>query len=911
MKNLSQSISVMLDTARTLEDRWVSLLGAIAVTTSLVVLTAWFVHRVDLIQISPSFPPMQRNTAAGIFLCGLALLLATSSTRWRKVGQFCGFLAGLLGLLTLLEYGLRLDFGIDQVLGPAFAMAKSPSPGRMAPLSCICFMLAGTALLTAFSARTLRWKAFLVALTSSLIIAISLASLFGYLVGTVAGTGWTQVTWIAIPTAVCFLLLGAALIRWVTRLGNSSRSVSAEDVSVPSWVPLCTCIGAGTVLFSLMQGALSGYSAQSGALRILGFFGAVLLTLFFIVIVPMKPKHKIAISLGMALTVLVFTAVFSYQTLLQDRDSQSWVVHTHVVLIATNAVFADIARSDASYRGYMWRGLPEDLEAWDRGVNKAGRDLAELRLLTADNLWQQEAVGRVEASLAKAIAEIRSRIRVQQQQGNRAGLEQFRRGRGWQTLVPVDSLLGEMQEEERRLMHLRTETAERNFNHTKLVVILGNGLAMLFLSIAGMMAFYEARERKRARDEVTRLNAEVKEQAKKLELILGSIGDGVIALDANGGVPFMNASARRILGLDNGPAEAQLEEVDAYWPEPTTLLAKEQWPILRALRGEATDAERMLVRHRHSGWETWVSVTARPVQAHGAIWGAVAIFQDVSASRRYQAELTAHLGALEKSNRDLLAKTEEINAFYHMVSHELKTPLTSTREFIALVLENVAGETNSIQREYLDLAKEGCEQIAHCINDLLDATKAETNKMDVQVRPVDLKHLVEQCMASMRLSIQAKNIDFQLLPQKEEPPTVMADGRRLTQVLLNLFSNARKFTPSGGAIEVEIRQPQEDPSWVLVSVKNNGRAIAPESMDRIFDRLFQEKKSDFSTADGLGLGLFVSREIVHAHGGRIWAESPNGKGAVFTFSLKRAGRGGSGEDMVGDVEIQSATLVKN
>jgi PAS domain S-box-containing protein len=400
--------------------------------------------------------------------------------------------------------------------------------------------------------------------------------------------------------------------------------------------------------------------------------------------------------------------------------------------------------------------------------------------------------------------------------------------------------------------------------------------------------------RKRAHEEIHRLNVELKQQAENLHFVLNGIREGVVAIDGNGAVVLTNPAARRI--LDGTPEQVSDQDrpaqIEAYLPGQSMPSVLETLPIKRALRGETICEEIVFLRQRQSGNSVWLSVTAGPVEASGPLLGAVAIFRDVTENKRHEAELADHIAALDESNRALKVKTEEINAFYNTVSHELKTPLTSTREFIALVLDGVAGKTNRTQREYLEFAKEGCEQIAHCINDLLEVTKAEAGQMEVQLQPMELAPLVRWCSSSLNLAMRAKLIRFSLIEEPGEVPAVMADRRRITQVLLNLLSNAVKFTPEGGDILLTIFQDPTKPDLVFVSVNNTGEGIAPEYLERVFDRLFQIKRSDYSGSEGMGLGLCISRHIIQAHGGSIWAESGLGKSVTFTFSLKKQNQAG-------------------
>jgi len=226
---------------------------------------------------------------------------------------------------------------------------------------------------------------------------------------------------------------------------------------------------------------------------------------------------------------------------------------------------------------------------------------------------------------------------------------------------------------------------------------------------------------------------------------------------------------------------------------------------------------------------------------------------------------------LENANRGLQKKNHEIQNFYHTLSHELKTPLTSTREFIALVADGVAGALNESQTEYLGLAIEGCDQLTVCINDLLDATRLETGKMAIQLKAGSLGQVVKRVLAGLKSAAAEKMISIQ-----EE----VAEG---------LVNNALKFTPSHGQVGVRVRASTRHPKLLEVSVSDTGRGIAKDQLELIFDRLYQIKDGDAATEQGVGLGLYLCRELVGLHGGEIRVESELGKGSTFTFTIPEPG----------------------
>lgn len=257
---------------------------------------------------------------------------------------------------------------------------------------------------------------------------------------------------------------------------------------------------------------------------------------------------------------------------------------------------------------------------------------------------------------------------------------------------------------------------------------------------------------------------------------------------------------------------------------------------------------------------------------------------------RLNAELEQRVGErtaeLDKSNEGLKRKYDENQKFYHTLSHELKTPLTSALEFLSIVMDGLAGPLNQTQLEYIGIARDSCRQLHGCINDLLDASRLETGKLRIEKKTGSLGGLGQRVVKSLEPLAGFKGL---ILRCHVQPglPDVPFDGPRIIQVLTNLVNNALKFTPSGGTVTVRIEEDKLQPELLCVSVNDTGQGIPQDELARIFDRLYQIKEGDATNEQGFGLGLYLCRELVEMHGGRICAESGPVNGSTFTFLLPK------------------------
>jgi signal transduction histidine kinase len=259
---------------------------------------------------------------------------------------------------------------------------------------------------------------------------------------------------------------------------------------------------------------------------------------------------------------------------------------------------------------------------------------------------------------------------------------------------------------------------------------------------------------------------------------------------------------------------------------------------------------------------------------------------DISGKRleraiRHAVERQGLLRALEISQK---LQLEFKNQFLSHVSHELRTPLTCIHQYVTLLLDGLAGPVAPDQADHLKTLLKSVNQLHAMIRDLLEATRAESGKLRIEPRCISLGELVQQAIAMLRPAADEKRIGLEIgLDQRL--PLVHADPDRVLEVLINLVDNAIKFTPPDGAIMVQVCMVEADPGNVYISVSDSGRGIGAEAKALIFERLYQDPNSVDNNRSGLGLGLFICREIIRRHEGRIWVSSEPGQGSTFTFTL--------------------------
>ncbi len=248
---------------------------------------------------------------------------------------------------------------------------------------------------------------------------------------------------------------------------------------------------------------------------------------------------------------------------------------------------------------------------------------------------------------------------------------------------------------------------------------------------------------------------------------------------------------------------------------------------------------------------------------------------------RYAIERQGLMRALEMTRKQQLEFKDQ---FLSHVSHELRTPLTCIHQYVTLLLDGLAGPLAPDQSDHLKSVLKSTQQLHAMIRDLLEATRAESGKLRIERRCIDIRELAQQAVAMMQPTAGEKRVNLEFVLQSPIP-LVYADPDRALEVLVNLIDNAIKFTPSDGSVTMKASLVETDPTAVYLSVTDTGCGLPQEVLPRVFERLYQDPNAVDGNRTGLGLGLYIAKEIVTLHGGRMWVASEPECGSTFSFTL--------------------------
>jgi len=249
-----------------------------------------------------------------------------------------------------------------------------------------------------------------------------------------------------------------------------------------------------------------------------------------------------------------------------------------------------------------------------------------------------------------------------------------------------------------------------------------------------------------------------------------------------------------------------------------------------------------------------------------------------------------HLRRLDEMKSGMLA----------VVSHELKTPMTSIRMGVHLLMEERIGPLNPQQNNLLVAVREDSDRLSQIVDNLLDMGRLESGRALLDLKPEPVERLIAESTEPMTAAFHERGVEL-IVEVPDDVPPVLADRARISHVFSNLLSNALKYTPPGGQVHVSAAAEE---GAVRFSVRDTGPGIPQQHQGRIFERFFRVPDQAVS---GAGLGLAIAREIVVAHGGQISVESHEGNGSCFRFTLQRAAQdpGRNGQPVFADSEVTS------
>ncbi len=793
----------------------------------------WVFNIPVLTNVHPSLPAMQSNTACGLVLVTIAILLTGTNRRPLKSSLApcaIGALVMLLGLITMGEYFFGWDLGIDRIFPHGTAAAGYLYPGRAAPQSSANFVIVGAALL-AYNLRfiPIRIGQFLALVTG----ANAIIAMTGYIFSTSEFYGFPPFAadvGMAVHSAASFILLVLALL--CSRPNDGMMSLVTSDTRSGSMARRILSAG---ILAPPVVGALT----RIGVYR--GWYSTRVQILLFVVVIVGYLLRTLwrAARQSEADELRARAALFELQAANErfdlalrgaDLAAWDWNIKTGEVIFSPR--WAEI-------RGFRPEDVKPHVKSWISGIHPDDWPQVQKALKN----YFQGLLPEFECEF-RALTTAGNWIWIQYR-GKVFTYDEKRRSR---RMVGIELDITEQKRIEREQTFLAEVGA-----------VLGSSLDYedTLKNIARLTV----------RDLADFCTVDVVED------------DGCI---------------RRLKALSREPAKAWVCDLfmqvplDRSCPDLIASVIENKQPVLMEASSSESISSFFKNEQERRAFRAadFKSLIAVPLLAHGNLVGVIALIS-ASSSRLYRqadvrlAEELAQRAALSIANARLFSEVrravktrEDVLA---IVSHDLKNPVT-TIGLVAHLLRPFEDIDARKLNKLADTIQRSVDKMRILIGDLLDFDKIQSGTFSVEKLPASLTRVAATVVDGFRLLAEDKQLTLEM-DFATDLPEVAVDGHRIGQVISNLVGNAIKFTPEGGMIRVAGRQQVNE---VIVSVTDTGPGIPSQHLRKVFDWFWQAQGTKHM---GSGLGLSIAKGIVEAHGGRIWAESQLGKGTSFSFAL--------------------------
>ncbi|HEY5057225.1 MAG TPA: PAS domain S-box protein [Acidobacteriaceae bacterium] len=395
--------------------------------------------------------------------------------------------------------------------------------------------------------------------------------------------------------------------------------------------------------------------------------------------------------------------------------------------------------------------------------------------------------------------------------------------------------------------------------------------------------------------EQVRAEDKLRTLSRQSNSILESVGDGIFGLDLEGRCTFINPAALQMLGYKQEEVIGRdLHAMVHHTRADGTPYPSDESPIRNALRDLSAARVTKDIFWRKDGASFSVEYVARPqIETQSAddrgedlgaprldseTWEKSSATSSSAASKPTGKAVGVVVAFSDTTERRVLDRMKD--EFISTVSHELRTPLTSLRAALGLITGGSLNTRPEKLRQMLDIATGNTDRLVRLVNDILELERIGSGKTELHSTMCSADDLFRRAAALQQAEASKAQIRITF---NSQGVNVWADPDRILQTLANLISNAIKFSPAG--TEIHLRARRNDEAEAEIQVRDQGRGIPDDKLERIFERFHQVDASDSRTMGGTGLGLAICRSIVAQHGGRIWATSTLGKGSVFHFTL--------------------------
>jgi signal transduction histidine kinase/CheY-like chemotaxis protein len=586
----------------------------------------------------------------------------------------------------------------------------------------------------------------------------------------------------------------------------------------------------------------------------------------------MISKERIVLIFGICFAALIFIGLYSYRYINNYRIASELTNHTQQVVTEVQDLLINTVNMQAAQRGYVILGEEKYLLPYYSARDKIKENYLSLKNLVKDEPNQKKLIELINGKIARRNQFIQAVIENRKVNGFEVAKSIMKTEIGRNLSLEISQLATVFINEEKIAFNKRLKTAESNFK-TAVISFTITIIISVVLMLITLLLFIELYNKKNESEKIAT------ESELKIKKILNTLPVGIGIIDAKGNPYYSNDVCESIFGknISTKTSYEKLPEAYQIYIAGTDILYPlEKRPTLRILQGEQfVQCDDLEILNNNKRIPLRVSCSPL-TNSSGKIEYIISVVEDISNEKK---TIQTLINAKNKTEEAIKVKEN----FLANMSHEIRTPMNAVIGFTNLLLKR---DLPLQEKEYIRIIKNSGENLLRIINDILDISKIESGLITFEEIPISIKELFASLNSMLVQKANEKKLQLSFNWDKNIPDVLLGDSTRLSQILINLTSNAIKFTKKGSVtIFAKLINTENNVYKIEFIIQDTGIGIPKEKQQLIFERFVQAETDTTRNYGGTGLGLSIAKQLVEYQGGTICLESTEGVGSTFSFAL--------------------------
>ena len=557
---------------------------------------------------------------------------------------------------------------------------------------------------------------------------------------------------------------------------------------------------------------------------------------------------KITGGFWLALLFLAGIGAVSYWSTKRLIETAGQVAHTHAVLAELDDIPLQLQRAETGQHGYVLTGDEQYLEPYRTATMEMQKEIEDVRKLIVDSPDQQQQLNAIEALTEKRFAQFKEAVTLRKDEGFAAALRAVLVAHSEGIMDEIQKLVRDMETEQWQLLTVRTAAAKVSARRTLALVVGGSLLALTLVALASLIVARDLTKRQRAEEALRASEA-------RYRTLFENASDGILTVTLDGIITGVNRAVEVML------SRSRQELIGQHFREISTppAAAEEEERRNRALALERFPSVYETEFVHKDGSIVPVEVRASFLRHEdGSLRGMEGLYRDISLRK-----------VLEQQRAEFLA----------MLTHDIKNPLGVILGYTDILLQQAKERGSAEDRETLEHLHSNTMTVHALVNNYLDLSRIEVGCFTLAKKPVALNHILQNVVQQYETVARSRHLTLTCCLQ-EGLPFFEGDPLALERIFANLLNNALKFTPRMGWVTISSAQRNSE---VVATIADTGPGLTPEEISSLFEKYQRAEAARYH--DGTGLGLYIVKELINSHGGRIEVESTPGSGTCFSVFL--------------------------